>query len=140
MRFPLIANQPPRTRTISSQPPSIYARVDFAIAPERFTVDFNDPCELSPEFLSQRRGLLANKKLVACIESYTMHGDPVADAYATLISQNRIGRLASMLETACEHGLKALPLAQAGARTSDPRDGAIPLVARRQADRGGCAT
>jgi hypothetical protein len=85
--------------------------VDFAVAPERFTVEPDAPTELWPEFLSRRPSLLANKELVARIEAYTMHGDPVADAYAALMPQHGFGRLASMLEVACDQGFQAVPSA-----------------------------
>ena len=103
----LIAETTTTPKTEFSPPSSMYDCGDLAICPERFTVDLNDPCELSPEFLPQRGALLANKELVARIRTYVMHGDPVADAYAALIPEYGFGRLASMLEAACEHGVKS---------------------------------
>ena len=61
--------------------------MDFSITPERFTVDLRDETELAPEYAERRPELLANNERVALIKAYTMHGDPVADAYAALIPQ-----------------------------------------------------
>src|ERR1700684_2270213 len=84
------------TKKVSAQAediPSMYGRVDFSIAPERFTVEPGDPTDLEPEFAERRQELLANGDLMALIKAYTMHGDPVADAYAALIPERGFGRL-----------------------------------------------
>jgi hypothetical protein len=49
--------------------------------------------------------------MVALIKAYTMHGDPVADAYAALIPRFGFQRLTMMLEEACERGPEVLPAA-----------------------------
>ncbi|HTX05590.1 MAG TPA: oxygenase MpaB family protein [Steroidobacteraceae bacterium] len=98
----------------AAQIPSMYGRVDFASTPERFTAEPGDLSELSPELAHQRPELLANEELVARIKAYTMHGDPVADAYAALIPEYGFRRLTTMLEEACDRGLEnvASPPAQ----------------------------
>jgi hypothetical protein len=99
------------TATVAEQAPqipSMYGRVDFSITPERFTVEPGDETELAPEFAERRPELLANKERVALIKAYTMHGDPVADAYAALIPQCGFQRLVAMLKEACDHGLDSV--------------------------------
>jgi ER-bound oxygenase mpaB/B'/Rubber oxygenase, catalytic domain len=97
--------------TEAAQIPSMYGRVDFSITPERFTVEQDAVSELGPEVLQRRVELLANEELVARIKAYTMHGDPVADAYAALIPKYGFHRLATMLEEACDRGLESTPSA-----------------------------
>jgi ER-bound oxygenase mpaB/B'/Rubber oxygenase, catalytic domain len=95
----------------AAQIPSMYGRVDFSITPERFTVEPGDLSELGVESSRRRSELLANQELVARIKAYTMHGDPVADAYAALIPEHGFRRLAMMLEEACGRGLENVPAA-----------------------------
>src|ERR1700684_991340 len=92
--------------TEAAQIPSMYGRVDFSLTPERFTVELGDQSELSQDSSHRRPELLANEDLVARVKAYTMHGDPVADAYAALIPQYGFHRLATMLEEACARGLE----------------------------------
>ena len=99
--------------TEAAQIPSMYGRIDFSITPERFTVEPDAVSELGPEFSQRRPELLANEELVARIKAYTMHGDPVADAYAALIPKYGFHRLATMLEQACDRGLENVPSAPA---------------------------
>jgi ER-bound oxygenase mpaB/B'/Rubber oxygenase, catalytic domain len=91
--------------------PATYGRVDFSITPERFTAEPDAQTEIAPEYAARRPELLANKERVALIKAYTMHGDPVADAYAALIPQHGFQRLVAMLTEACDHGLKSVPSA-----------------------------
>jgi hypothetical protein len=93
----------------AAQIPSMYGRVDFSITPERFTVEPDAQTELAPELLERRPELLANAEQVALIKAYTMHGDPIADAYAALIPQYGFQQLVTMLREACDHGLKGTP-------------------------------
>src|SRR6202167_2477902 len=95
----------------AAQIPSIYGRVDFSITPERYTVEPGDQTELAPEFLERRPELLANEEQVARIKAYTMHGDPVADAYAALTAEHGGHRLIVMLQDACDHGVENVPSA-----------------------------
>src|SRR5580658_1518916 len=90
---------------------SMYGRVDFSITPERFTEQPGDLSELGAESSHRRPELIANQELVALIKAYTMHGDPVADAYAALIPEQGFRRLAMMLEEACDRGLENVPAA-----------------------------
>jgi hypothetical protein len=95
----------------AAQIPSMYGRVDFSTTPERFTEQPDDLSELGPESSHRRPQLLANEELVARIKAYTMHGDPVTDAYAALIPEHGFRRLAMMLEEACDGGLESVPAA-----------------------------
>jgi ER-bound oxygenase mpaB/B'/Rubber oxygenase, catalytic domain len=95
----------------ATQIPAMYRRVDFSITPERFTVAPGDVTELAPEYAERRPELLANKERVALIKAYTMHGDPVADAYAALIPQHGFQQLVAMLNEACDHGVQSVPSA-----------------------------
>src|ERR1700684_1176931 len=97
--------------TEAAQIPAMYGRVDFSITPERFTVEPDAISELGPEVLQRRAKLLANEELVARIKAYTMHGDPVADAYAALIPKYGFHQLATMLEDACDRGSENVPFA-----------------------------
>ncbi|HUB03337.1 MAG TPA: oxygenase MpaB family protein [Terriglobales bacterium] len=90
----------------ADQIPSMYGRVDFSMTPERFTEEPGDETELPPQFASHRAELLANKGQVARIKAYTMHGDPVSDAYAALSPQYGFHQLIVMLEDACAHGVE----------------------------------
>jgi hypothetical protein len=95
----------------AAQIPSIYGRVDFSITPERFAAEPGDETELAPEFAARRPDLLANKEPVARIKAYTMHGDPVADAYAALTPEHGNYGLILMLQDACDHGVENVPSA-----------------------------
>jgi hypothetical protein len=95
----------------AAQIPATYGRVDFSITPERFTVEPDAQTEIAPEYAQRRPELLANKERVAVIKAYTMHGDPVADAYAALIPQHGFQRLVAMLQAACDHGVQSVPSA-----------------------------
>jgi hypothetical protein len=86
----------------------LYRGVDCSITPERFTSDAAAKSELAPELSHLRSQLLANQDLVARIKAYTMHGDPIADAYAALIPQYGFRRLANMLEQACAQGVESV--------------------------------
>src|SRR5580658_2636121 len=97
--------------TEAAQIPSMYGRMDFSITPERFTVEPDAVSELDPEFSQRRPELLANEELVARIKAYTMHGDPVADAYAALIPKYGLRQPATMLEEACDRGVENVPSA-----------------------------
>src|ERR1700691_5679285 len=92
--------------------PATYGRVDFSITPERFTAEPGAQTELAPEFAERRPELLANKEKVALIKAYTMHGDPVADAFAALIPQHGFQRLVTMLTQACDRGVESVPTAR----------------------------
>jgi hypothetical protein len=107
----LIAELTKRVSAQAEQIPSMYGRVDFSITPERFTVEPGGQTDLEPEFAERRPELLANEDLVALIKAYTMHGDPVSDAYASLIPEHGFGPLMKMLEQACDHGLESVPSA-----------------------------
>jgi hypothetical protein len=100
-----------QTTAQATEIPSMYGRVDFSITPERFTTEPGDQTELAPELSARRPELLANAQQVARIRAYTMHGDPVADAYAALIPEYGFQRLVAMLEQACNHGLESVPTA-----------------------------
>jgi ER-bound oxygenase mpaB/B'/Rubber oxygenase, catalytic domain len=100
-----------QTAAQAAQLPTMYGRVDFSITPERFTVALGDETELAPEYAGRRPELLANKERVALIKAYTLHGDPVADAYAALIPQYGFQRLVAMLQETCERGVENVPSA-----------------------------
>src|ERR1700678_3125175 len=91
--------------------PSIYGRVNFSVTPERFAAEPGDQTELAPEVSARRPQLLANTEQVARIKAYTMHGDPVADAYAALTPEHGFHGLIVMLQDACEHGVENVPSA-----------------------------
>jgi hypothetical protein len=88
--------------------PTMYGRVDFSLTPERFTTELGEQTQLDPTFLERRPALLANEQRVAVTKIFTMHGDPVADAYAALIPKYGFHRLAAMLGEACDRGLSEI--------------------------------
>jgi ER-bound oxygenase mpaB/B'/Rubber oxygenase, catalytic domain len=102
---------PEQTTAQATEIPSMYGRVDFSITPERFAAEPGDQTELAPELSARRPELLANTQQVARIKAYTIHGDPVADAYAALIPEYGFQCLVAMLEQACDHGLESVPSA-----------------------------
>ena len=89
--------------------PAVYGNVDFTVTPERFAGGADDVSELDGRAPDLRDGLLANEARMARIRKYTMMGDVVADAYAALIPDYGFRRLVTMLETACDKGLEAVP-------------------------------
>lgn len=95
-----------KTAAQAADIPAMYGLVDFSMTPERFADGPADETELASE---QRRKLLENEEQVALVRTYTMHGDPVADAYAALIPQYGFRRLVAMLADACDRGLESLP-------------------------------
>jgi len=97
-----------RVASQAARIPAMYGAVDFSITPERFTLDADVESELAPEYLQRRAELLANGERVALIKAYTMHGDPVADAYAALIPQYGFQRLVTLLKEACDRGVENL--------------------------------
>ncbi|MEI9929489.1 MAG: hypothetical protein WDM89_02690 [Rhizomicrobium sp.] len=88
--------------------PAMYGHVDFSLTPERFTTEAGEHTQLGPKLLGRRPALLANKDRVALTKIFTMHGDPVADAYAALIPKYGFHRLAAMLGEACDRGLSKI--------------------------------
>lgn len=90
--------------------PSLYGNVDFSIVPERFAGGAEDTSLLPPKMAARyRSNILADDERVQRALAYTMLGDTVADAYAALTPTYGFRRLISMLSTACEHGLEAVP-------------------------------
>lgn len=86
--------------------PRLYGRVDFDQVPERFTTDVNVKSMLTEPFASRHRAaILKDTDRVERALAYTMLGDNVADAYASLIPQYGFRRLIDMLNLACERGL-----------------------------------
>ena len=83
--------------------PRLYGRVDFDQVPERFTTDVNVKSMLTEPFASRHRAaILKDTDRVERALAYTMLGDNVADAYASLIPQYGFRRLIDMLNLACE--------------------------------------
>jgi len=92
----------------ASEVPAMYGHVDFSLTPERFTTEPGEHTQLDPKLLDRRPALLANEERVALIKIFTMHGDPVADAYAALLPKYGFHRLAVMLGEACDKGLSEI--------------------------------
>jgi hypothetical protein len=84
--------------------PVMYASVDFAEQPERFTDD--------PQFAVSRDrapyGVALTDDDLELVRAYTMLGDEVGDAYAALIPKYGFRNLVGMLVTACDKGLGAV--------------------------------
>ncbi|MCC8963030.1 DUF2236 domain-containing protein [Bradyrhizobium sp. Pear76] len=88
--------------------PGIYGKVDFAIVPERFAADAGTPSVLPGKFAAARAALLADPDRIAFIRSYTMMGDPPADAYAALMREYGFRRLVTMLVQASDAGVETV--------------------------------
>ena len=89
--------------------PVMYGEVDFGMTPERYTDDvtvssMKDFAKAFPP---------PPKDMVERVKAYTMLGDLTADAYAALMPKYGFKRLVEMLETACDHGIDAVPDAPA---------------------------
>lgn len=106
-----IAELTEMVRTQKTLVPSIYGRIDFSSAPERFTVNLEDQTELGPQFAARRPELLANQAIVDLVRAFTLRGDPVADQYASLIPKFGFRQLVNMLEEACARGVESVPSA-----------------------------
>lgn len=84
--------------------PELYGRIDFDLAPERFT---NDPADsVAPKSV---KGAEPTAEQLALIRAYTLLGDRVADAYAGLMPQHGFRGLIAMLTKACDEGVEAVP-------------------------------
>lgn len=88
--------------------PVMYGAIDFAQRPERFTDDPEAESQMRPDLVPQRARLLADRDRVELIETFTMLGDLVADAYAALLPELGFERLVSMLDEACDLGVEAV--------------------------------
>jgi ER-bound oxygenase mpaB/B'/Rubber oxygenase, catalytic domain len=95
----------------ATQISSMYGHTDFSIAPERFTTAPGDQTDLAPQYAGRRAELLANAEMVARIKAYTMIGDIVADAYASLAPTHGFRQLIAMLTEACDRGVENVPAA-----------------------------
>ena len=91
--------------------PQIYGSVDFNQLPERFVTDFDLESMRPSRHRSYCERVLDNPELVERIRNYTMMGDKVADAYASLIPKYGFRTLVSMLEQACDHGIESVEIA-----------------------------
>ena len=85
--------------------PAMYGDVDFSHTPERYTDDVSvssmkDYAKAFPP---------PPADMVARVKAYTMLGDVTADAYAALMPEYGFKRLVSMLQTACDEGIGAVP-------------------------------
>ena len=88
--------------------PEIYGSVDFDQLPERYVRDFNLEAIRPSRHRSYCERVLENPELVERIRNYTMMGDKVADAYASLIPEYGFRALVAMLEQACDHGIESV--------------------------------
>ena len=93
--------------------PEIYGSVDFDHLPERYVTDFDIEALRPSRHRSYCERVLENPGLVDRIRSYTMMGDNVADAYASLIPEYGFRALVSMLDQACDQGIETVENAPA---------------------------
>ncbi|MEJ2815871.1 oxygenase MpaB family protein [Caulobacter sp. CCG-8] len=85
--------------------PALYGNVDFDATPERFTWD---PA-LAVVRDRKPMGVEVTQEDLDRVHAYTMLGDVVADAYASLIPQFGFRRLIDLLTRACDQGIAAVP-------------------------------
>jgi len=89
--------------------PAIYGGVDFSILPERYVSDV-DIGKLKPSrYKRYAERAMADPVLIEKIRNYTMTGDRVADAYASLIPEYGFRTLVTLLDEACDNGIEAVP-------------------------------
>ena len=85
--------------------PGIYGQVDFTLVPERF----DHAAAVDDErFADVRKAIVRvfdRPELMETVRNYTMSGDRVADAYASLIPELGFRALVDMLDAACERGV-----------------------------------
>lgn len=93
--------------------PEIYERVDFDHLPERYVTDFDIEALRPSRHRTYCERVLENPGLIDRIRNYTMMGDSVADAYASLIPEYGFRALVSMLEQACDGGVESVENAPA---------------------------
>lgn len=89
--------------------PVMYGAVDFSASPERYTDDIS----VSSMAAYADKFPAPPADMVARVKAYTMLGDVTADAYAMLMPKYGFRRLVTMLQTACDKGLEAVPDAPA---------------------------
>ncbi len=89
--------------------PGIYGDIDFSVVPERYLADDSGIERLPPRLKEYAERALKNPGYVESVRNYTMTGDTVADAYAALIPRYGFRRLVSMLDSACDDGIEAVP-------------------------------
>ena len=85
--------------------PVMYGGVDFSATPERYTDDIS----VSSMAAYADKFPPPPADMVARVRAYTMLGDVTADAYAALMPKYGFKRLVSMLQTACDEGIEAVP-------------------------------
>lgn len=88
--------------------PKIYGSVDFDQLPERYIKDFDLEALPPSRHRSYCERVLENPELVERVRNYTMMGDKVADAYASLIPEYGFRALVTMLEQACDQGIQSV--------------------------------
>ncbi|MFT4519422.1 MAG: hypothetical protein ACI9JM_001818 [Halioglobus sp.] len=89
--------------------PGIYGDVDFSILPERYVSDDSISEGLPSRYKKYAVSALSDPSRVEKIRNYTMTGDRVADAYASLIPEYGFRTLVTMLDDACENGVDTVP-------------------------------
>lgn len=89
--------------------PQIYAGIDFATMPERFTIEAaSDGAAGGPlAFPELMPEVMADAALIETMAAYTLMGDPVADAFAARSPEFGFRQLVEMLGVACDGGLDA---------------------------------
>lgn len=85
--------------------PSLYGEIDFDTLPERYT---DDPTQAIVQDRSPG-GVAVTDYELDLVRAYTMLGDIVADAYASLMRTIPFRRLIDMLQQACTHGVESVP-------------------------------
>lgn len=85
--------------------PVMYGNVDFSVVPERFTDDVADST------MSKYAHVFppVPEEMIERVKAYSMLGDVTADAYAALMGQYGFRKLITMLQTACDKGIDAVP-------------------------------
>ena len=87
--------------------PDVYGPLDLDITPERFRT------ELGPNSIvrnNQRiQALLADPEKVEFFRQLTLMGDPLADAFATLIPKMGFPKARAMIDQAAAHGVASVP-------------------------------
>ena len=86
--------------------PSVYGELDLTLAPERFRYELGEKSIVRDN--PHIQALLADKEKVEFFRQLTLMGDPLADAYASLIPQIGFKKARAMLDQAVAHGVDSV--------------------------------
>lgn len=97
-----------RVRSQHELQPDLYGDINFDQQPHRLTTQPGDSSAL-PRWVADRESILEDDRVLELMCTATMLGDVMADPYAARMSRHSVTDLIEMLQTACRHGIDAVP-------------------------------